>query len=171
LRPSLRPSLFALATLIGAFGSAGPAQAVSQTAKVSAKVVKPLTIKWVQDLDLGTITLGSGTWSNATVAITRGGMFSCTSSNVTCSGATNVATYNIVGSNNQSVRVSAPNVTLVNQADPARTLTLVVDGPGTVTIPNSGNRGVDVSLGGSITLTSATASGVYSGTFNVTVDY
>lgn len=165
------PSLLALATLIGALGAAAPARAVSQTAKVSAKVVKPLTIRWVQDLDLGTITLGSGNWSNATVAITRGGLFSCTSTNVTCSGATAVAIYNIVGSNNQPVRVSAPNVTLVNQADPTKTLTLVVDGPGTVTIPNSGNRGVDVSLGGSITLGSTTISGVYSGTFNVTVDY
>jgi len=46
-----------------------------------------------------------------------------------------------------------------------------VDGPGTVALPNSGNKGVDFSLGGRITLSSSTAGGLYTGTFNVTVDY
>jgi hypothetical protein len=47
----------------------------------------------------------------------------------------------------------------------------VVDNPGTVSLPNSGNPGVEFSLGGTITLNSTTAGGLYSGTFNVTVDY
>ena len=62
-------------------------------------------------------------------------------------------------------------VTLVNQSDSSKTLTMTVDSPGTVNLPNSGNKGVDFSLGGRIPLSSPTASGVYSGTFNVTVDY
>jgi hypothetical protein len=82
-----------------------------------------------------------------------------------------VATYNVTGSTNQTARVTAPNVTLVNQNDPTKTLTLVVDSPGTVTIPNAGKKGVDFSLGGAIVLSSSTAGGTYSGTFNVTVDY
>jgi hypothetical protein len=90
---------------------------------------------------------------------------------VTCAGATAVAKYNVTGSNNQSVRVSAPDVTLVNQADSSKTLTLTADSPATVALPNSGNQGVDFPIGGSITLSSSTASGTYTGTFNVTVDY
>jgi len=155
-----------------ALAAAAPAHAANnQSATVSATVVKPLTLKWVQDLDLGTIVLGNGTWSGATVGISRTGIFSCTNANVTCSGATKVAKYNVTGTNNQTVRITAPNVTLVNQSDPTKSLTLTVDSPGTLVIPNSGNPGVDFPLGGSISLSSTTVGGVYSGTFSVTVDY
>ena len=152
--------------------AATPAHAASsQVATVSATVVKPLALKWVQDLDLGTIVLGPGIWSNATVGISRTGVFSCTNANVTCSGATQVAQYNVQGTNNNTARITAPNVTLTNQSDPTKTLTLTVDNPGSIPIPNSGQPGVNFSLGGSITVSSTTAGGVYSGTFNVTVDY
>jgi len=77
----------------------------------------------------------------------------------------------VTGSNNQTIRITAPNVTLVNQSDSTKTLTLVVDSPGTVTLPNSGSQGVDLPIGGSISVSSNTAAGTYSGTFNVTVDY
>jgi hypothetical protein len=42
---------------------AGPARAANQVAQVNANVVKPLTLSWVQNLDLGTMVLGPGTWS------------------------------------------------------------------------------------------------------------
>jgi hypothetical protein len=97
-------------------------------------------------------------------------VFSC-GSNVTCAGPTAVAKYNVTGSNNQAIRIAAPNVTLVNQYDSTKTLTLVVDSPGTLTLPNSGSQGVDFPIGGSISVSSNAAAGTYSGTFNVTVDY
>jgi uncharacterized protein DUF4402 len=148
----------------------GPAVAATSNVKVSAQVVKPLTVTLVQNLDLGTIALGTSTFSGAIVGISRTGAFTCPTSLV-CTGPASVAKYNVAGSNGQVVRISAPNVTLVNQADNTKTLTMVVDSPGTVSLPNSGNKGVDFSLGGRITLSSTTAAGVYSGTFNVTVDY
>jgi hypothetical protein len=95
----------------------------------------------------------------------------CTNANLVCSGATIVAQYNLQGSNQQTVRISAPNVTLTNQSDSSRTLTLVTDAPATVYLTNSGAPGVNFSIGGSITLNSTTAAGTYVGTFNVTVDY
>lgn len=163
--------LLATIALTGLLPVAMPAHAASQSAKVSANVLKPITITWVQDLDLGTITLTGGTWSGAAVGITHSGAFTCVNPRVTCSGAPQVAKYNVTGSNSAPVRISAPNVTLVNQSDTSKTLTMVVSNPGTVTLPNSGNRGADFSLGGSITVNSSTASGIYRGTFNVTVDY
>jgi hypothetical protein len=156
---------------VAALAAAAPARAAPPMATVKAKIVKPLTLRWVQDLDLGTVVLGPGTWSGATVGISRGGVLSCANANVTCTGATKVATYNVTGTNDQIVRITAPNVTLVNQGDPSQTLTMTVDSPGSVVIPNSGNKGVNFSLGGAITLSSSTAGGLYSGTFNVTVDY
>lgn len=172
MRQPARLGFTAIALTVSAFAAAAPARAAPGTnVGVSASVIKPLTLRWVQDLDLGTIVLGPGTWTGATVGISRTGVFTCANANVTCTGAARVARYNVTGTNNQVVRISAPNVTLTNQDDPSRTLTLVVDGPGTVTMPNSGNQGVIFPLGGSIALSSTTAGGVYAGTFNVTVDY
>jgi hypothetical protein len=145
--------------------------AVTQTAAVKAKVIKPLTLEALRNLDLGTITLKPGSWSNATVGLSRTGVFSCASTNLICSGPTSTARYKVTGSNKETAIISAPNVTLVNQSDPTRTLTLVVDNPGQVTLTSSGKQGSTFDLGGSITLDSTTASGDYRGTFNVTVDY
>jgi hypothetical protein len=148
-----------------------PASAATQTAIVNANAVKPLVLTKLQDLDLGTVTLGAGTWSNATVSLSRSGLFACANANLVCTGATGVAQYNVQGSKQQPVQVSAPNVTLVNQSDSTQTLTLVVDSPASVVLTNSGFPGVDFSIGGSVTVNSTTAAGTYVGTFNVTVDY
>lgn len=148
-----------------------PARAATQSATVNVNVVKPLILTWVQDLDLGTIALVPGSWSSVTVGISRAGVFSCPGANLVCTGAVQVAKYNVTGSNKGVVTITAPNVIMVNQADPSQSLTLAVDGPGSVTLPNSGQPGVTFPLGGSITLSSSTAAGVYRGTFSVTVDY
>lgn len=151
---------------------AAPVAPTDRNATASAKIVKPLALYWAQDLDLGTVLLsGAGAWSGATVSISRGGVFACTNTNVTCSGATKVAKYRVTGTNNQTVTISAPAVTLTNANDNTKTLVLTVDNPGTVTLPNAGNQGSEFSLGGAITVDSTTVDGVYTGTFNVTVDY
>jgi hypothetical protein len=140
-------------------------------ASVTANNVKPLLLTKLQDLDLGTVTLGSGVWSNAPVSLSQAGVLSCTNANVVCSGTTMVAQYNVQGSNQQTVRISAPNVTLVNQSDSTQTLTLTTDAPASIVLTNSGYPGVNFSVGGSVSLNSTTAAGTYVGTFNVTVDY
>ena len=171
MRPAFRVTSRLIVVACSLLLAAAPALCATQTAQVSANLIKPLTLAWVQDMDLGSIVLGPGTWSGAKVAITRTGVFSCASAQVTCTGATQVATYNVQGSNQQIIRITAPDVTLVNQNDPTKTLLLTVDNPGSVMLTNSGFPGVNFSLGGSITLSSTTAAGVYTGTFNVTVDY
>lgn len=150
---------------------AAPAVAVTQNAAVKATVIKPLTLTSTQNLDLGTVTLKPGSWSGATVGISRAGLFSCANANLVCSGVTQVASYKVTGTNKQTVTITAPDVKLVNQSDPTQSLTLKVDSPGQVVLTSSGQPGTSFNLGGSVTLSSATTSGVYSGTFNVTVDY
>lgn len=159
----------ALAAVFAA-GFAAPAQGATVTAQVNAQVVKPLAIEKRQDLDLGTIVLGPGNWSGAVVLLARTGRLTCPA-NVTCTGATSVAIYNVAGSNGQTVRINVPIVTLVNQLDATKKLTLTPDNQATVTLTNSGNPGTNVSIGGSITVDSTTAGGTYLGTFNVTADY
>jgi hypothetical protein len=160
-----------MAALIALAAVGRPAAAATVTAQVTASNVKPLLLTKLQDLDLGTVTLGPGVWSNATIALSQAGALSCASANLVCSGATLVARYNVQGSNQQPVRISAPSVTMVNQSDSTQTLTLVTDAPATVVLTNSGFPGVNFSIGGSVTLNSSTQGGTYVGTFNVTVDY
>jgi hypothetical protein len=160
-----------MALLLALAAPAGGALAATQVVQINASVSKPLSLTSSQGLDLGQIILGPGTWSNATVSITRAGAFTCSNANVTCAGAPTTAGYTATGTNNAVVRITAPNVILTNQSDASKTLTLVLDSPASVTMPNSGTKGVDFSLGGSITVSSTTASGTYAGTLNVTVDY
>ena len=144
----------------------------NQNATATARIIKPLTLTWVQDLDLGTILLsGPGAWSGAVVGVSQAGVLSCVNPNVTCSGAVQAARYNVRGTNNQVVTITAPNVTLTNANDPTQTLLMTVSSPGTVTLTSSGVPGDDFDLGGSITVDSTTVDGVYSGLFDVTVDY
>lgn len=153
---------------------AGPGQrtrAATVVASVTASPIKPLLLTKLQDLDLGSVTLAPGSWSNATVSISQAGVFTCSNPNIVCTGATKVAQYNVQGSNKQVVQISAPNVTLVNQNDSSQTLTLVTDAPPNVVLTSSGIPGNDFSVGGSVDLDSTTAAGTYVGTFNVTVDY
>lgn len=149
--------------------AAAPAHAASVNAQAKAKVLKPLTLTAIQDFDLGVLVL-SRTWSGATVRLSRAGVLTCPA-NVTCSAARQVATYNLSGSNQQTVIINTPDVTLVNQSDSTKTLTMTVDGPGTVLLTNSGPPGTNFSLGGSITVNSTTVGGDYVGTFQVTAEY
>lgn len=160
----------ALCVAPAAIVAAAPARAVTQTAAVTGSVVKPLELVRVQDLDLGSISLTPGSWS-ATVAISQAGVLSCTNSNLLCTGAVQPAKYFVSGTNKMVVLINAPNVTLINQSDSTKTLTLVPDAPGQVTLPNSGQPGITFSIGGSIALNGSTASGDYVGTFNVTAEY
>ena len=166
----LRPVTIAALAAAFAAGFGAPAKGATVTAQVNAQVVKPLTIERVQDLDLGTMVLGPGSWSGATVKLSRAGILTCPA-NLTCSGATQVAIYNVVGTKSQQVVMTVPKVTLVNQLDSSKTLVLTPDNQATVQLTNSGKPGTNVPIGGSITINSTTAGGTYVGTFNVTADY
>ena len=147
-----------------------PARAATITATAQASVVKPLTLTSLQNMDLGTITLGPGTWSNSKVSLTQAGALTC-GANLTCTGAPVVAQFNVAGSKAYTVGISAPTVTMINQSDSTKTLLLTLNSPSTITLTNSGAPGNNFSVGGSITLNSTTADGTYSGTITITADY
>src|ERR671916_804982 len=147
-----------------------PALPATQNATATARIVKPLTLTSIQNLDLGTITLvGSGA---TTVGLSRAGVFSCPVGNVTCSGAHQVAVYKVTGVNNQTVTVTAGDVLMDNQTDTTVKLLLDVDAPATVTIDNSSpTNGTDFPIGGSVSVSGTTLEGTYVGNFVVTVNY
>ena len=166
-----RHIIIALCVAAVAAGAEAAPQGTTVLVPVRASVVKPLMLTALQDLDFGTIVLRPGTWSGATVSISQAGAITCTNPNLVCTGTTQAARYNVAGTNKMTVQVTAPNVALTNQGDSSKTLQLVPLSPAVVALPNSGNPGVEFAVGGTVTLSSTTADGLYVGTMNVTVDY
>ena len=96
--------------------TSAPAFAATPTtqATATARIVQPLTLDSVQNLDLGTIVLsGTGSYTD-TVGISQAGVFSC-GANVTCSGTTQVARYAATGTQGQTLTVAgSASIPLVN---------------------------------------------------------
>jgi hypothetical protein len=153
--------------------TSAPAFAVSPTtqATATARIVQPLTLDSVRNLDLGTIVLSGTAPYTDTVGITQAGVFSC-GANVTCSGTTQTAQYTATGTQGQTLTVAGSGtIPLVNQTQVSPDLTLTVAYPtaGSVVLDSAGTVTFDV--GGSIQVSDTTADGVYQGTFDVTADY
>ncbi len=163
-------------TFLGTAGAAvllaltsAPAQAASPTqqATATARVYRPLTITFGQNLDFGTIVLsGTGAWSGEVINLSEANSLTCGSSaNVVCSGSHQVATYDLAGSADAFVTVTSPGFNLT--------------GPGTLAFtPNftasrqlNGSGALTIGLGGHVTVASTTPEGVYTGDFLVSADY
>jgi hypothetical protein len=157
--------------------TAAPAQAASLVsaspqAKAKVKILKALTLSQVEDLDFGTVVLsGSGAWGGEVVSVNTAGARTCGGgTNLTCSGASTAAEYNVTGSNNAVVNITVPASVVISNG--TANLTVTTSGaPASVTMPNSGNTGVNFNIGGSITLASTTPDGFYQGDIVVTADY
>jgi hypothetical protein len=168
----MKPLKTACAAALLAF-AATPAAAVSPAtqATATARIFKPLTITKVQNLDFGTIVLTGATFSGEVVSMSQTGTVTCGSQPgvlLTCSGAPQVAKYHLVGTNNAVVSISCPGFNLTGPA----TLAFSPNVQSTVNLGAAGNTtGVDVSIGGSISLASTTLDGLYSGQFLFTADY
>jgi hypothetical protein len=153
--------------------SASPVGAVSPAvqATANAKIFKPLTIQQAQNLDFGVIILTGSTFTNEVVSISQTGTLTCGSNPgvlLTCSGAAQAAQYKLVGTNNAVVKITSPGFNLTGPS----TLAFTPIAPATVNLGATGSTtGLTFGIGGSITLSSTTPDGVYTGTFAVTADY
>ena len=163
-------ALLAAAAALHAAPAFAQSNGTTVNAVARASVLKPLTLTGQQNLNLGTFLLGRGAFSSATVSVSRTGTRTCPAV-LTCSGVVTVARYQLTGSNNQTIAISAPPVVLTNTANAAQRLTLTLDAPASIVLPNSGNQGVQFSVGGNLTLSSATPEGTYAGTLEITVNY
>jgi len=155
-----------LAALLAA-GSATGARAATITATAKANVVKPLAFTSKQNLDFGTVLLGTA--GTSTVSLSMAGVLTC-GAGLTCSGVTRQAIFNVQGSNGQVVRITAVPSDLTNSTDGSK-LRFTPIAPASVTLTNSGSPGKDFNLGGSITIASTTTDGTYVGNIEITADY
>jgi len=164
LRITLAASVAAL-TLTSAPAAAAPTSS-SNSATATARIVKPLTLTRTANMDFGDIVVQDA--GVATLAM--GGALTCTGG-LTCAATGTPAAYLVTGTNNQVVTVTAPDVTLTNTANPGTPLTLDLNAPASVLLPNAGASGENFSVGGSIAVAATTRDGVYTGDLAVTVDY
>lgn len=147
-----------------------PAAAVSPAtqATATAKIFRPLTIQFQQNLDFGNLVLSGGVFAGQVISMDQAGVLTGCGSNVTCSGAPAPARYKLIGTNNAIVTITCPGFNLTGPG----TLVFTPNAPATVNLgANGSTTGVVFGIGGSITLASTTPDGTYTGTFQVTADY
>ena len=154
-----------IAAALAAVGSG--ARAASVKVAVKAKVIKPLVLSVRQNLDFGQIVV-PGTPGTRVVSISQTGVLTCPAG-LTCSGVARHAIFNVTGTNGQVARISTAVSTLSNGT--GGTIMFTPSAPASVTFTNSGSSGQNFGVGGSVSLSSTTSDGLYSGTVEVTVDY
>ncbi|MBA3667174.1 MAG: DUF4402 domain-containing protein [Sphingomonas sp.] len=143
------------------------ATAASVNVTASVKTVKPLVLTAKQNLDFGLIILTRVT-APTSVSISQAGVKTC-GVGLTCSGASLPAIFSLTGTNNTPVRIVTAPSSLTNAT--GNSVAFTPNAPTTLTLANSGSKGDDFNVGGSIALTPTTADGLYSGNVEITVDY
>jgi len=136
------------------------------TANATVNIVSPLTLTNNTGLDFGTVV---GPFNGETVRVASDGTRTC--GGLTCSGTTvSAANFTVSGgtaSQNLALTVD-PSVTLTSGSN-SLSVDLTTDLP--TGLATDTNGGATFGVGGSLVIPAGTSDGVYSGTFNVQVDY
>ena len=97
---------------------AAPVGVTGAPPTATARIIRPLSLTSTGSLNFGTIVL-NGVSANRTVALSSGNVLDCGAgtTELQCSGATSVPTYNVRGTNNQVVTVIKTATNLTNCTD------------------------------------------------------
>lgn len=153
---------------VGALALSTPAFAATAnqaSSNATVNIVSPLTLTNTSGLDFGTIV---GPFAGETVRVASDGTPNC--GGLTCSGTPSAANFTVSGGTAaQNLKVTVdPTVSLISGTN-SLSVDLSTDLPTGVVTDASG--GATFGVGGSLKIPTGTADGVYSGTFNVQVDY
>jgi hypothetical protein len=146
---------------------AAPVSVTGQPPSASARIIRPLTLTATGSLNFGTIVM-NGVTANRTVTLNADTTITC-ATELVCAANGTVPTYNVRGTQGQTVNI-LKNLSTLNGSN-GGTLTLTPVGAASVLLTNSGSPGVDFAIGGSIVIGTGTVDGVYTGTVDVQVDY
>ncbi len=163
-------ALSALGVMAASNVFAAPA---ADSAVTSATVVTPITIADAEDLVFGEFAAGTG----GTVVVTTGSAVSDTGDTQVTAGTASAAEFVVSGQANEtySITITENNLTHTNTTDSMALATVhdldasAGDNPATGTLNGSGTQTIYV--GGTLTVGSAQAPGVYAGTVTATVNY
>ena len=157
----------AAAALAAAPAVAAPVSVTGAPPSASARIIRPLTLTATGSLNFGTIVM-NGVTADRTVTLNADTTITC-ATELVCAANGTVPTYNVRGTQGQTVNIIKNTSSLTGSNGGSLTLTPV--GAASVLLTNSGVPGVDFAIGGSITIGAATVDGVYTGTVDVQVDY
>jgi hypothetical protein len=146
---------------------AAPVGVTGAPPSASARIIRPLTLTATGSLDFGTIVM-NGVTANRTVTLNDDATITC-ATELVCAATGTVPTYNVRGTQGQTVNI-IKNASTLNGSN-GGTLTLTPVGAASLVLANSGAPGSDFTVGGSIVIGAATLDGVYTGTVDVQVDY
>lgn len=163
---------------IGFFTLTANAQTAQTTsAAAGARLVKPMTIVKVTDLNFGTINVGTGL--AGTVALSTAGTNTYVGGVTagTIAGTITNAAYNVTGTKNATYVVTLPADNTVTVTEAAggtttmkiNTFTALSASGATATLTALGADTFKV--GATLLVAAGQATGIYAGTFNVSVDY
>jgi hypothetical protein len=152
--------------VISAFGMAGIANAAVETADAEANILAAITITVDASLNFGDIAVnGAGT-----VDVPYDGSGAVCSANLVCAGGDNPGAFSLTGAADLDVSIVLDNV--VDLSGPGTDLVLsgLTDSEGgSMTLDNAGEG--SFTDGGTIAVAAGQAAGVYTGSFDVTVEY
>jgi Mat/Ecp fimbriae major subunit len=151
----------AFSMLAATIGASGAANASTGSADATATILTPIVVTKTDNLEFGKIVAGS---SPSTVEV---GASSFTCGAVTCTGSHKAAGFGLTGTDGESVSVASDaSVTLTSGSD---TMTATLTPSDTSLTLASG--AASFTVGGTLSVGANQASGAYTGSFNVTVDY
>ncbi len=143
-----------------------PANAAQTTAVTTVKVIRPVSLSKLQDMDFGTLSF-AGFTGTRTITLSQAGTLTC-AADIVCSGVPRQARFNVQGTNKMVILLTYTGGTLSNGVD---SIPFTADGPASIMMTNSGAPGLNFDVGGTLTVDPTLIGGVYSGTMTVTADY
>lgn len=157
----------AAAALAATPALAAPVGVTGAPPSASARIVRPLTLSATGALDFGVIVM-NGMTADRTVTLNPDTSITC-AAELVCDLNGTVVTYNVRGTQGQTVTIIKNDTVLTGSNGGSLTLTPV--GQDDILLPNSGAPGIDFPIGGEITISPTTTDGLYTGTVDVQVDY
>ncbi len=143
------------------------------SSNATASVFRGIAIAKSTDLAFGKIVRPSS--GSGTVSLSAAGTISVsgTGTAALASPAPTVAAFSVTGEGGQAVTVTVPSSFAMTSGANSLTVTTAASGSGVQTLSGTigGAGSLAVNVGGSFPLTSVTATGLYSGTFTVSVAY
>lgn len=166
-----------VAAALASVAAATPAAAQNATsasprALAGARLIKPLQLTALRNLNFGTIVMGTIT-GDQTVSINGAGSVTCgvAGEGLTCAGTPTSAAYRVAGTQGQIVTISSAAATFPLTGSNGGTLNFTPSFPTSLTLGNSGSPGNDFNVGGSVVINSSSIDGVYSGQIDIQVAY
>lgn len=169
------------AAMVAAMGMSSVAHADNADATATAEILEALTLdlQTGTSLDFGAMVISAAPGVDSVVSIAADGTLDCSDVDVVCSGTTGVPTFDVGGTASKAVTVSLPtadvDLTHTNGVNTVVLGSFVTDaadnaaGDPEVSLDAAGDA--SFSVGGEITIESDDPAGIYTGTFNVSVEY